>query len=398
MYPQHRLPRAVGLAALTLAIASPAALAVTGTPTLDLRLRHERVDDAAFARDAEATTLRVRLGYRLQFDPVWSVYAEAEHTASVAGEKFNSSANGRTAYPLVADPDNTELNQAFLRYAPREGSQATLGRQRLSYDNHRFFGNVGWRQNEQTFDAFDLQHRLGNGLTLRYSWLDRVQRVFGDDHPNRLQARWKLDTHLLSAALPLGPGTLGIYAHFIENESLPLTSHRNLGLRYSAQGKTGDMLGWQATAEYARQRPHADGAAVNRAEYLLTEGALIWRGHTFQLGFEQLSGDGRYGFATPFATLHAFNGWADRFLATPADGLRDVYLGWKRGFGPWTAQVVWHDFSADRGGAGYGREWDASLGRVFGKGWSGLLKFASYDSRGFGTDVDKLWLSVEYRY
>ena len=29
---------------------------------------------------------------------------------------------------------------------------------------------------------------------------------------------------------------------------------------------------------------------------------------------------------TPLATLHAFNGWADMFLTTPANGLQDLYF------------------------------------------------------------------------
>ena len=32
------------------------------------------------------------------------------------------------------------------------------------------------------------------------------------------------------------------------------------------------------------------------------------------------------GFNTPLATLHAFNGWADRFLTTPVKGLADTNI------------------------------------------------------------------------
>ena len=31
------------------------------------------------------------------------------------------------------------------------------------------------------------------------------------------------------------------------------------------------------------------------------------------------------GFTTPLATLHKFQGWADKFLTTPANGLEDLY-------------------------------------------------------------------------
>ncbi len=367
------------------------------TPTLDIRLRHEQVDDAAFARDAEATTLRARLGVRIHIAEAWSALIEAEQTGSLLDQRFNSTANGATGFPVVADPENTELNQAWLRYAPSPDNSVTLGRQRLIHENQRFIGNVGWRQNEQTFDALDWSHRVSPRVTLRYSYLDRVQRVFGVDHPQPNQARWDLDSHLLSSSVTLGPGSLSGYLHLIENQSLPATSHRNLGLRYVAKGNASASLSWQATVEFARQRPYVAGAVVNRADYQLLEGSLGWRGNSFSLGHEVLGGNGQYGFATPLATLHAFNGWADRFLATPGNGLQDLYLGWKRGFGDWNAAVIWHEFRADRGGAGYGREWDASFGRSFGKQWSLLLKAARYESSGFAVDVDKIWLSVEYK-
>jgi hypothetical protein len=389
-------PRNVLATLLLASLAVPAAGADFVTPSFELRLRHEQVDDAAFAREAEATTLRARLGFRFALAEQFSALVEAEHTGSLLGQRFNSTANGATAYPVVADPDNTELNQAWLRWAPREGSSATLGRQRLIFDNARFIGNVGWRQNEQTFDALDLQHRAGP-VSLRYSWLDRVQRVFGADNPLRNNARWDLDTHLLAASGKLGPGSLSAYAHWFENQSLPLSSHRNLGLRYVAKGQFGNGSGWQLALDAAQQRPYARGAALNRANYASLDGGLDWRGTRLSAGHERLGGDGRYGFATPLATLHAFNGWADRFLATPVGGLRDSWLGVGRSFAGWNAQLVWHEFRADRGGARYGQEWDASIARGFGSHWNLLLKLASFDGRGAFRDVDKLWISLEYR-
>ena len=42
--------------------------------------------------------------------------------------------------------------------------------------------------------------------------------------------------------------------------------------------------------------------------------------------YEVLEGDGRGSFITPLATAHAFQGWADRFLTTPLDGIKDAYF------------------------------------------------------------------------
>jgi hypothetical protein len=391
----------VGLAVLLgLGVAQALAQAPTAPvppagPTLDLRLRSEWVDDAAFAASSRALTARVRAGYRTPVRAGWRGVVELEHTSHLGAEHFNSTANGRTAFPAIADPDNTELNQAYLLWSPSPSTRLAVGRQRLAYDNQRFIGNSGWRQNEQTFDAVDWQQRAGP-LQLRYSWLDRVQRANGADNPNRALARWQLDAHLFNAAGKLGPGTLTGYAYFIENQTLPGSSHRDVGLRYALRRDRPDGLGWSATAELARQRPHADGAAGNRAEYALLEGALAWQGHAFKAGVERLGGDGRYGFATPLATLHAFNGWADRFTTTPAAGLVDRYAGWSRRIGKLDATVVAHRYRSDAGGQDLGRELDASLGWAIRPRWTALAKWADYRAGDTGGDLRKAWLSLEY--
>ncbi len=389
------------LSILTLAmLASPifAADATAGKVLFDARWRLESVDDDAFADSALANTLRTRVGYQTSVHSGWSGVVELEANQHLFGEDFNSTANGQTAYPTVLDPDNSELNQAYVRYAPDAATRFTLGRQRIQWDNQRFFGNVGWRQNEQTFDALDVQHTFKSGLTLRYDYLDRAQRVTGADHPNDDLARYLLDAHLLALSAKAGPGTLTGYAHFIDNQTLPLTSHRNLGLRYTAKKEVPDGLGWLATAEYAKQDAYADGAAAIDAHYLLLEGGVVWKAHAFKAAWEQLGGNGSYGFATPFATLHAFNGWADKFLNTPVNGLEDAYLGWNRKFGKATAALVWHDYRSDAGSRHYGNEWNASLAYGFDKHWSGLLKFADYRADDFARDTRKVWVSVEYVY
>ncbi len=348
------------LAATTSAHADPAATAPKSGPILDARLRYESVEDDAFTKSADATTLRLRAGYRTSVHSGWSALVAVENTSHLSRDHFNSTANGHTTYPTIADPDNTALDVAWVQYAPSDHWRTTLGRQALLYDNQRFFGNVGWRQNEQTFDALDTEYRFGNGVALRYSYINRVQRVFGEDNPTPALARFMMDAHLLHAAVPVGQGTLNGYAYFIDNHTLPLTSHRDLGLRYTIKHDANDAIGWLANAEYATQHRYGDGSQLIDADYALLEGGLVWRGNTFKAGWEKLGGNGLYAFQTPFATLHAFDGWADRFLTTPVNGLQDGYLSWSRPFGHVTATVVGHDFNSDHGSTHYGREWDSA--------------------------------------
>lgn len=378
-------------------VASANSLFEDGKPLLDLRLRAEIVEDAAFPRDASALTLRTRLGWRSGTVNGFFVLVEAEDVRAL-DNAYNSTANGRSGYPVVADPEGSEWNQAYLGWDSGGGTLVQVGRQRLGYDNQRFIGNVGWRQNEQTFDAISIRHQVNPDVTVQYAWLDKVHRVFGNQHPNRLLAEHELDAHLLNLGWKGALGSFTGYAYLIENQDLPASSSRSLGLRHQRSFSWGDSREWWYGGEYARQRGWRDAPAHGSVGYHQLELGLRLSGHGLRLGHEQLGSNGRRAFQTPLATAHAFNGWADRFLVTPADGLSDLHLKFDGPLGPMRYLIAMHRFEAARGGADYGDELDVQLSWPFAKGWNAIAKYADYRSDGFGSDVRKLWLSVEYRY
>jgi hypothetical protein len=182
------------------------------------RLRHENVDDDAFAQSANATTLRLRAGLRLHFGGHFNALIEGEGIAS-AGDRYNSGANGRTARPAITDPEGAELNQAWIGWKDPHVA-ATLGRQRLLFDNQRWIGNSGWRQNEQTFDAMAVDWQLSAPLTLRYAWLDKVHRVNGDDALDPLARERDLSTHLINLGWKHGAQQLVGYAYLHDDHDV----------------------------------------------------------------------------------------------------------------------------------------------------------------------------------
>ena len=104
----------------------------------------------------------------------------------------------------------TEINRAQVSFSGFEHTALTLGRQRIILGDARHVGNVGFRQNEQTFDALRLAWTGAEHLKLDYIYLDRVHRIFGDDHP---AGEWDLDAHLIDATLDLpGGSVLGFIA------------------------------------------------------------------------------------------------------------------------------------------------------------------------------------------
>ena len=356
----------------------------------NLRLRHEAVDDAAFSHDAAADTARLLAAIRGGLGKDWSFLIEGEGIAS-AGNDYNSGANGRGAWPGITDPSGTEINQAWIGWHNARFS-ATAGRQRLGWDNQRWLGSSGWRQNEQTFDTLSLEGKVGANVTLRYAWLDRVHRVAGDNALDPLARERNLDSHFLNATLKRGKQQWIGYAYLHRDQDLAAASTATYGLRWT--GSQGPYWSW--TAELARQQDYSNNPASFQHNYWLLEPALLAHGLTWKLGWEHLGGNGRHALQTPLASFHPFDGWADKFTSTPAAGLEDEWLsvaGKQKQFA-WV--LAWHDFRADAGSSHYGSEWDLSLVRPIGKSWSGMIKIADYQADHFSRDTRKLWLQFEY--
>jgi len=402
-------PRLLPIALSGLLLAPSLAAAADATPPaapaatpwqfeFNARLRQETVDDDAFVRDANATTLRLRAGLRLHWGEGFSALLEGEGIAA-AGDGYNSGANGRSTRPAITDPEGIELNQAFIAWKDPRGG-ATAGRQRLQYDNQRWIGNSGWRQNEQTFDALSGDWHFTPALVLHGAWLERVHRVNGDEALDPLARERRLSTRLLNLAWTHGTQQLVGYAYLHDDRDVATASTATFGARWSgARLHDGSGFGW--TLEAARQRDHAGNPLAFSHAYWLLEPTFASHGVTWRTGWEHLGGNGAHALQTPLATLHAFNGWADKFTVTPPGGLEDRYVG-AGGTLPrklsWA--VSWHDFHADTRSAGsdghYGSEWDASLGFPVHGAVTGLVKLADYRSDGFARDTRKLWLQLEW--
>ena len=373
--------------------------AIAGSkPIFNVRLRSETVDQDGFAEDADALTYRIRAGF--ESGALWDtkLLVDFEHVEDVIGD-FNSTINGKTMFPVVADPNVTELNRLQLKNTSLPDTTITLGRQRIILDNARFVGNVGWRQNEQTFDAVRLENTSIKGLKLDFTYIDQVNRIFGDDSP---MGRWESDSYLVNAKYKLptnGPKvTLGGFAYLLDFDNAAAASSQTYGVDAAVSAGPFTLKG-----AYANQSDYGNQPVSYDADYYLVEGGVKKSGWSGAVGYEVLTGDGTKAFATPLATLHAFNGWADVFLGTPANGLEDLYakVGYTtkkvEPFDLLKFSVVYHDFSAENITADYGTEVDFVAVAKINK-FKVLLKYASYDTDGFATDRNKLWAQVEFAY
>jgi len=331
----------------------------------DSNFRLETVDLEGIDRDATALTARIRTGF--QTGSFWdtTLLVEFEHTEAIV-EDFNSTVNGLGGlFPVVADPDQTELNRIQIVNKSIPDTTITLGRQRIKLDDDRFIGNVGWRQNEQTFDALRVVNTSVEGLKLDLSYIDSVRRIFGNE-----SAIGRFDSSIFALN--------GSYDLPVENFDVKLTAYAYLldlgdvddfgiatdgiadefGVANSSSTFGGEVLvkkgPFGIKGRYATQSDAGDNTTDFTADYFNVEGWAGYKNFTLRGGIEVLGSDDNVeAFGTPLATLHKFNGWADVFLNTPNEGLQDFYIngGYKIGdIGPIKGvgfNVIYHDFQSD---------------------------------------------------
>jgi hypothetical protein len=368
-----------------------------GDPLIDVRYRLEHVDQRGELKTALASTIRLRGGYKTE--KFYDFFGLAEFAAirTVGGATYNSTANGRDQYAVVVDPEDEEVNRAFLAWSRNPDRVVKLGRQRVILDNQRFFGNVAWRQNEQTFDALTYKDTTTKYVDAFYARINNANTVFGEHHPNPAVADIALTADLFHAAHTCSAGTTTGYVYLLEFDDTPLISHKDIGLRFVGDTEVGRGMDLLYTGEYAAQSDYEQGESIIDADYWLIELGLRRQHWTYTLGYELLGGDGAWAFQTPFATGHKFNGWADKFLLTPLDGLRDIYVSAERKTKGYRFAVIFHDFESDAGSTSYGRELDLLFVKPLGDIWTFGVKAAKYDADDYATDTEKIWTWISFK-
>jgi len=374
----------------------------SGKATVGFRYRYELVDQDGFADNANASTVRLRLNYKTGSFNKWSAFGEFDYVGELFLNDYNSlggSSPDRAQYPVVADPKGPDLNQLYLDYDPSENTKLRFGRQRILLDNQRFVGGVGWRQNEQTYDGVSFDLKAAGNTQFKYAYITTVRRITGNDVSS---GRHDTDTHLLNASVKLSDAwKVTPYYYLIDNEDAPGASTGTFGARLTGSVATGDNK-LSLVAEYANQTDVANNLVSYDADYLHAAATYTMEnGVSFGLAYESLSGDqivdDAY-FRTPLATLHAFQGWADKFLTMPDEGVSDLFATVKFKAGKWNLTGVYHDFSAEAGSADWGTEFDVSAGRSLGDRYGILLKGAFYSADLWATDTSKFWVMLTGSY
>lgn len=365
------------------------------TAHADFRLRYESVDQDNTLKDADALTLRTLVGLTTGTYKGFSLTTEIEDVRIAFGQGDYSvppASYKSGEYSVIADPETTELHQGFIQYK-QDGFTVKAGRQIIALDGHRFVGHVGWRQNWQTFDAVTAKY-TDDDWSVFYGYIGQRNRIFADD------ADFDSKDHLLNASYTTSVGKFTAYAYLLEVDNDTDNGLDTYGISYSGSMAT-DSVKWLYSGEYATQSSDSGDISYD-ADYLKLEGGAVVSGITGKVTYEVLgSDDGLYGFSTPLATLHKFNGWADQFLTTPAQGLEDLTftLSGKLGGGAWT--LAYHDFEADDASedvSDLGDEINVQYVTKVAEHFSVGVKYASYSAGDINVDTDKLWLWVGTKF
>jgi hypothetical protein len=93
------------------------------------------VDDASKTLNANALTLHARFWHETGSWNGLSLQSDFDQIWTVGGATYNSTRNGKTLYPAIADPSMPAPNRLQLTYASDFDTKFVLGRQRLLIGN-----------------------------------------------------------------------------------------------------------------------------------------------------------------------------------------------------------------------------------------------------------------------
>jgi len=393
------------------------------------RLRYEYVDQANLPENAEALTLRSLIGWQTAPYRNFSFAAQIIDVGKLVDDyndrALNVSQPGMANYPNVVDPDNTDINQLFIDWTGISNTRFRLGRQSVKLDNVRFIGNVEFRQVMQVFDGIAVENKSLSNTEIYLAHFDRVKQIntklrSGDLDIANIKYRLSPTESVtgygyfsnfddLGYTVPAGLAATPVAAKTVD------TSNKTFGLRLDGSHKLNEAWTGLYTAEYARQDDYSGGDKRIDAHYSHVGAGAQYSSWYLRLDHETLSSnDSQYAFQTPFGTNHLFQGWADLFLVTPKQGIRDTYLSF--GGKPFEAVTLlgeYHiiqsdeDFAKAGGGTGhtYGEELDLGVMYTWDKSLWFKAEYATFNEKdqlvaatARKPDTEKLWLTVMYTF
>lgn len=384
-----------------------------GETSLDFRFRYENARQPTVPKqDAQAATLRTRVGYQTQRYNLLSAYVQFDDVSAIPNdEDYNSGSNRQFDDVLIGEPDDTRLSQAWLNYDVANTS-LTYGRQSYSLNSGRMLGGDDWYQNEQVFTGLSISNQSLNYITFSYADFNEVEHAyskFGGRADSSLNARL-FDIHYRGFLL----NDLSVYHLSIsdyDNDSNWETKTTgiyfsgiaggNNGNRDSNGSLEGNDFSLSYQFEFAQQKDAGSNRLDYKANYLRFEVGAAYQNLGATIVHEKLGSDGSASFVTPLASLHNFQGSTgqavDDALGNVAGGIVDKSITFSyRSSEKFLASITYHHFEYDEAPSAdnnIGSEYEASFRAQFER-YSFVVKYADYLADQVGEDTRRVWLQA----
>jgi hypothetical protein len=402
-------------------------------------------------KDADGITLRSLVGWQTAPYQNFS-FAVQFINVSKLDDSFNDGTNGfringatnqnsKIEYAKIVDPDFTDINQAYIDWTGVKNTRVRLGRQAVNLDNVRFIGDIAFRQVMQVFDGISVFNKTITDTEVFLAHFEEVTQITtvqrgGDVDIANIRYRISPTEFLvgygyLSNMDELGYGNAWFGAGTLNNNGRAnLTadqSNKTFGVRLDGTHPFNPNFRAHYTAEYAKQTDYSGGDKRIDAHYYKLGGGLGWDNFNMRIDQELLSSnDNLYAFQTPYGTNHLFQGWVDKFLATPRSGIKDTFVTATYRYDDFLFFADYHvinsdeDFNTVGGGASrngnqYGKEWNAAVTYNVNKNIMTKLEYGKFTeddhyaatpnvannvagNRGRVRDTEKLWLTAMYTF
>lgn len=402
-------------------------------------------------KDADALTLRSLIGWQTAPYKNFSVAVQLIDVSKLQDD-FNDGTNGfringasnqnsKIQYAKIVDPDFTDINQLYIDWTGIKNTRVRLGRQAVNLDNVRFIGDIAFRQVMQVFDGVSVFNKTIPDTEVFLAHFEEVTQITSVQRGGDLDianVRYRISPSeflvgyaYLSNMSDLGYGNAWFGAGNLNNNGQPnLTadqSNKTFGVRLDGTHPFNPNFRAHYTAEYAKQTDYSDGDKRIDAHYYKLGGGLGWDNFNVRVDQELLSSnDNKYAFQTPYGTNHLFQGWVDKFLATPRSGIKDSFVTATYKLDDFLFFADYHlidsdeDFNTVGGGANtngsrYGKEWNAAVTYNVNKHVMTKLEYGKFTeddhyaatpgvannvagNRGRIRDTEKLWLTAMYTF
>ena len=254
------------------------------------------------------------------------------------------------------DKNGIILFEAWGQYQFDENWSTRVGRQVISYDNQRIFGEIDWLQQGQSHDAAVVsykkgKHQLDFGAALNADSEDLFRNLYTTNYKNMQYAWYHTDLsnfQMSLLALNTGfqyeqPATTNLEIDYIQTFGTFLKYKKNkLDADLSLYAQTGKG---KLTSNNTTVNAYNVGVNIN---YAVTNEVKAGLGYEYLSGKDQTDTENIIKSFNPiFGTNHAFNGFMDYFYVgnhKNTVGLQDVYLKLNYAPNKWNFAVTPHVF------------------------------------------------------